>query len=126
MSRPRGTDSDRTVRRTVDVAAAFATHEHPTRPAVRPVRELVPLDAVPALTRHRSEVPWSDLGALATEVLLRVNGRTSAMEIVRGNQASPRDCASALASLALRGFVRLLPPSRDDGSIPLDIDLSMV
>ena len=123
VSRPRATDSDRTVRRHIDVDAAFDAEENPTRPAVR---ELVPLDAVPILVQRRSDAPSGDLSTLATQLLRRVDGRARAMEIVTGNTRNPRECASELAVLARRGFVRLLPTIPDDGGIPLEIDLSML
>ncbi|HEX3343793.1 MAG TPA: hypothetical protein VHS09_04435 [Polyangiaceae bacterium] len=123
MSRPRATDHDRTVRRSIDVAAAFGSDEHPTRPAVSP---LVPLDAVPVLAGSRTEVPWEDLSALATQLLRRVDGRARAMEIVTGNAGNPRECASELAALARRGLLRLLPGIPDEVGIPLEIDLSML
>jgi hypothetical protein len=100
-------DAD-TARRHIDVAAAFAATESPTSP----VRELVPLDAVPVLTVERTALPWDDLGQLATQLLLRVDGRTSAMDIVTGSAFAPRECATELAALMRRGLVRLLPVPR--------------
>jgi hypothetical protein len=94
------------VRRYIDVAAAFAATESPTRPAVR---ELVPLDAVPVLALQRADLPWDELGELATQLLLRIDGRSSAMEIVTGHAFAPRECASELAALTRRGLLRLLP-----------------
>jgi hypothetical protein len=123
VSRRRATDQDRTVPRRIDIAAAFGAEERPTRPAVR---ELVPLDAVPVLAYQRADVPWDDLSALATQLLLRVDGRARAMEIVTGNTGNPGECASELAALARRGVLRLLPPVPDDGSFPLEIDLTML
>ncbi|HEY3820242.1 MAG TPA: hypothetical protein VGL81_23920 [Polyangiaceae bacterium] len=123
MSRPRSTDSDRTVRRRIDIAAAFEAEERPTRAAVR---ELVPLDAVPVLADRRAEDPRNDLSALATQLLGRVDGRARAMEIVTGNSGSPRECASELAALARRGILRLLPAIPADEAIPLEIDLTML
>jgi hypothetical protein len=123
VSRPRATDHDRTVRRRIDVAAAFGAEERPTRPAVR---MLVPLDAVPVLAHQRADVPWDDLSALATQLLLRVDGRARAMEIVTGNAGDPGECASELAALARRGLVRLLAPIPDDGLLPLEIDLTLL
>lgn len=120
MSRPRTTDSDRTVRRHIDVAAAFEAEERPTRPAVR---ALVPLDAVPVLADRRSDAGLSDL---ALQLLRRVDGRARAMEIVTGNTGTPGQCASELASLARLGFVRLLPPILDDSTLPLEVDLSLL
>jgi hypothetical protein len=128
VSRPRATDTDRTVRRRIDIAAAFGAEEHPTRPAVQmpAVRMLVPLDAVPVLAHQRADVPWDDLSELATQLLLRVDGRARAMEIVTGNTGNPGECASELAALARRGLLRLLSPIPDDGSLPLEIDLTML
>ena len=104
--------------------AAFAAEENPTRPAVR---ELVPLDAVPVLARSAAELPWAELGELAAQLLLRVDGRTRAMQLVTGNAGTPRECARELAVLARRGLVRLLSPATDaaDG-MPLEIDLTML
>jgi hypothetical protein len=123
VSRPRATDSDRTVRRHVDIAAAFDAEERPTRPAVR---ELIPLDAVPVLALGRSDVRWRDVSELATQLLLRIDGSARAMEIVTGNTGTPRECASELAALARRGLVRLRPPIPEDNALPLEIDLTML
>jgi hypothetical protein len=123
VSRPRGTDNDRTVRRSIDIAAAFDAEERPTRPAVR---ELVPLDAVPILAHQRSDIPWADLSELATQLLLRIDGHSRAMEIVTGNTGTPGACASELAVLARLGLVRLLSTVVDDGELPLEIDLTML
>jgi len=110
------------VPRRIDIAAAFGAEERPTRPAVR---ELVPLDAVPVLAYQRADVPWDDLSALATQLLLRVDGgpRDGDRD---GNTGNPGECASELAALARRGVLRLLPPVPDDGSFPLEIDLTML
>lgn len=121
MSRPRATDIDRTVRRRIDVAAAFGAEERPTRPAVR---ALVPLDAVPVLAFPRSEIPWDELSELATQLLLRIDGRARAMQIVTGNTESPGACASELAALARSGIVRLASAIPDDGVVPIEIDLT--
>jgi hypothetical protein len=48
------------------------------------------------------------------------------MEIVTGNKGNPGECASELAALARRGLLRLLSPIPDDGSLPLEIDLTML
>lgn len=122
VSRPRATDSDRTVRRRIDIAAAFEEKEHPTRPAVR---ELVPLDAVLVLACGRSELPWNDLSALARQLLLRVDGHARAMSIVTSDAWTPAACAAELAALARRGLVRLRSPVSDD-AVPLGIDLSLL
>jgi hypothetical protein len=125
VARLRSTDTDRTVRRSIDVKAAFAENaDPPTSPAVR---ELVPLDAVPVLALGRSDLPWEELDELSAQLLLRVDGRTRAMQLVTGNKESPRDCARGLASLARRGLVRLLPPVQDGvEAVPLEIDLTML
>lgn len=123
MPRPRRTDIDRTARRNIDVAAAFATNEVPTR---RAVRELVPLDAVLVLAHDRAELPWDELNPLETQLLLRVDGHSRAMDIVNGNAVTPGECASELAGLARRGLLRLEAPIAHDGPepIPLEIDLT--
>jgi hypothetical protein len=123
VSRPRATDNDRTVRRSIDIAAAFGEEEHATRPAVR---ELVPLDAVLVLACGRSEVPWDDLSALGRHLLLRVDGRACAMSIVTNDAWTPAACSAELASLARRGFVRLRSSVSDDVAVPLEIDLTML
>jgi hypothetical protein len=125
VARKRQTDADRTVKKIVDVAAAFSVHEVPTRPAVR---ELVPLDAVPILALERSDLPWDELTELATQLLLRVDGQARAMDIVSGNAGTPGECASVLAALARRGLLRLKPPrdARADEGVPLEIDLSVL
>ncbi len=134
VNRPRDSESRKTLKRQIDVAAAFAACDRgfppvdpPTRPAVR---ELVPLDAVPVLVLERAELPWSDLGQLATELLLRVDGKASAMHLITGNAFPPSDCASELAVLARRGLVRLRSPAdveADRLSSPaLEIDLTAV
>jgi hypothetical protein len=121
VSRSRITDTDRTLRRHIDIAAAFEAAEPPSRPAVR---ELVPLDAVPVLACGRSEVPWEDLSTLGRQLLLRVDGRARAMSIVTGNARTPRACASELAALARRGLLRLRSTASDDVALPLEIDLT--
>ena len=110
-----------TVRRRVDVSITFA-EETPTRPVVP---ALVPLDAVPALAVARAEVPWDDLGSLATQLLLRVDGMACAMAIVTGAGATPREAARELATMVARGLLRLVSPSQDEPS-PLELDLSLV
>jgi hypothetical protein len=105
----------------IDVARAFGD-ELPTAPG-SPSSEVlailgvtddgprtaasVPLDALPALVVAAENVPWSELGALETEVLQRVDGSQSAMAIVTGLGAAPADGARALAALVCRGLVRL-------------------
>jgi hypothetical protein len=112
------------MRRRIDVAAAFGETEKPTRPAVH---ELVPLDAVPVLAVQRADLPWEELGELATQLLLRIDGRASAMEIVTGHAFAPRECATELAALARRGLLRLLPvvapatKGREDEWLEIDL-----
>jgi hypothetical protein len=118
-------DIGRTVRRRVDVASAFAD-EVPTAPASQTrsrrapgdgAEELdlvgisVPLDARPELAVADTDVPWRDLGLLATEVLLRVDGAKTTMSIVTGLSAPPSDGVRALARLVGRGIVRLVSPA---------------
>jgi hypothetical protein len=125
VGRKRATDTDRTVRRKIDVAAAFAGDDDPpTSPAVR---ELVPLDAVPVLALGRGDLPWGELDELSAQLLLRVDGKTRAMQLVTGNARTPGECARELAALARRGLLRLLPPVQEgpDG-VPLEIDLTML
>jgi hypothetical protein len=123
VARDRTTDTDQTVKRRIDVKEAFAAEEKPTRPAVR---ALVPLDAVPVLALQRAEVPWSEIGELAAQLLERVDGRTCAMQLVTGNAGSPGECASELAALARRGLVRLLPSVTGPEAVPVEIDLTML
>jgi hypothetical protein len=106
----------------IDVAAAFEHNEVPTRPAVR---EMVPLDAVLVATHRPAEVPWDELSELETQLLLRVEGRVRAMDIVNGNAVTPRECASELAALARRGLLRLEPLVPFEGD-PLEMDLTSV
>jgi hypothetical protein len=73
-----------------------------------PVPSLVPLDAVPVLAVPRTEVPWDDLEHLATQLLLRLDGRSCTMAIVTGIGATPRDGVRELAGLVSRGLVRLM------------------
>jgi hypothetical protein len=116
----------RTVERKIDVAKAFRD-ENPTTPAVpfacsrassadlkrrldEEVQVLVPLDQLPQLAIADTELPWPDLGSLATELLLRINGARTTMSIVTGLSAAPNEGVRELASLVCRGFVRLRPP----------------
>jgi hypothetical protein len=143
-----------TERRHVDIAAAFAD-EKPTAPrhqearalAQRPeatgrprrraaardpdgscVAALVPLDVVPVLAVPRTEIPWDDLGKLATQLLLRLDGTSHTMAIVTGICATPNEGVRELAALVRRGLVRLeTPPAAiDSHGSPLDLDLSQV
>ena len=123
MGRNRGTEVDRTVKRVVDVAEAFGTGEEPpTSPAVH---ALVPLDAIPALAVPRTGMPWADLGKLATQLLLRIDGTTTAMTVVRVDIATPTEAARELARLTAAGLVRLITPVVPDPE-PLELDLSTV
>jgi hypothetical protein len=121
MARKRGTDGDRTVKRKVDVAAAFDVDESAGKAAPRAV---VPLDAIPVLARTRAEMPWDHLDQLATQMLLRVDGQARAMDILDGNAGTPAECLQVLADLARRGLVHILAPGAGDGAVPLEIDLS--
>jgi hypothetical protein len=110
-----------TVEREIDVERAFAEEQAPasaaTAPEVSPPRTsgrrdhtvhvLVPLDAVPEVVTADTEVPWSELEPLGTEVLMRIDGSKNAMSIVTGLSAPPSEGVRALASLICRGIVRL-------------------
>ncbi len=121
MARDPSSDIHRTLKRSVDVAAPFGD-EIPTSPAVH---ALVPLDAVPALAVPRSGLPWDDLGKLATELLLRVDGTTTVMSVVRIDIATPMEAARELARLAAAGLVRLVAPAALDApSVDLELDLN--
>jgi hypothetical protein len=140
MARVRGKETDRTVRRRVDVARAFdeTEEESPTKPTAinldllresgahrvptgaESVEPLVPLDAVPVLNVPRTSVPWADLGDLATQLMLRVDGATCTMRIVTGTCATPNEGARELGCLARRGLVRLVLPSEDDDATDSD------
>jgi hypothetical protein len=137
MARVRGGEIDRTVRRRVDVARAFdeTEEETPTKPTVidvallreggapplalgdESVYPLVPLDAVPVLAVPRTSIPWADLGDLATQLMLRVDGETCTMRLVTGTLATPNEGARELGVLARRGLVRLLLSSEDADSM---------
>ncbi len=107
----------------MDLSAAFG-EELPTSPAVHP---LVPLDAVPALAVPRSGLPWADLGKLATQLLMRVDGTTTVMGVVRVDTATPMEAARELGHLAAIGLVRLLSPVREEAPrVDLELDLSVV
>jgi hypothetical protein len=121
MGRDRSTDIDRTVRRQIDVSEAFAD-ESPTSPAVHP---LAPLDAVPALAVPRAGMPWDDLGKLATQLLLRIDGTSEVMSVVRVDTATPMEAARELAHLAAMGLVRLVSPVMVE-TPELDLDLSIL
>ena len=121
MGRDRSTDIDRTVKRQVDVSQAFAD-EPATSPAVH---ALVPLDAIPALAVPRAGLPWSDLGKLATQLLLRIDGTMTTMSVVRVDMATPTEAARELARLAARGLVRLVPLVVPQAE-PLELDLSLM
>jgi hypothetical protein len=113
-------DMGRTVVRHVDVAQAFH-EEHPTTPAAEHhfglaavvdvsdegVHVSIPLDSQPVLAVADTDVPWRDLGLLATELLLRIDGTKSTMAVVTGLSASPNDGVRALAHLVNLGLVRL-------------------
>ena len=123
MGRDRVTEVDRTVKRYVDGADRFgASEEPPTSPAVH---ALVPLDAVPALAVPRTGMPWADLGKLATQLLLRIDGTATAMTVIRVDIATPTEAARELARLTAAGLVRLITPIVPDPE-PLELDLSLV
>jgi hypothetical protein len=124
VTKNRLSEALRTVKRRVDVAKAFAdtAHDPPTRPAVQ---ALVPLDAVPVLAIARTQVQWDELGAVARELLLHVDGRRTAMSLVSVGSATPREYARELAVLARLGIVRLASSYQDE-VVPLEIDLSML
>jgi hypothetical protein len=84
---------------------------------------LAPLDAVPVLAVPREEVPWRELGDLSTQLLLRVDGATCAMDLVTGTDVVPVEGARELASLASRGLLRLEPP-RERATTELDLDIA--
>jgi hypothetical protein len=94
---------------------------------------MVPLDAVPVLAVPRNEVPWDDFGPLATQLLLRLDGRSCTMAIVTGIGVPPRDGVRALAGLVSRGLVRLTteaeaqaPEIEVGAPCELDLDMSVV
>jgi hypothetical protein len=74
----------------------------------------VPLDAVPVLAVPTREVPWKELGQLARQLLLHVDGAASTMSIVTATAAPPNVGARELARLASRGLLRW-PATRDTG-----------
>jgi hypothetical protein len=95
-------------------------------PAESPsVPSLVPLDAVPVLAVPRTSVPWDDLGALATQLLLRLDGASCTMAIVTAVSATPKEGARELASLVSRGLVRLATQAEVHPS-ELELDMSVV
>jgi hypothetical protein len=84
VGRARSTDRDKTTKRQIDVAKAFADADGSA------------FDTVPVLVVRRADVPWSELGELATKLLLRVDGTTTTKQIatVAGVIAPPkRVCA---------------------------------
>jgi hypothetical protein len=121
VGRDRSTDIDHTVRKYVDVGEAFG-EETPTSPSVP---GLVPLDAVPALAVPRAGLPWDDLGKLATQLLLRIDGMKTAMSVVHVDMATPTEAARELARLTAAGLVRLVVPVAPEVQ-PLELDLSLV
>ncbi len=106
-----------------DVRALSAWPEAQGVRAGEEVQALVPLDIVPVLAVARAEVPWSDLGELAQQLLRRVDGATSTMTIVTGTTATPSEGARELAALTRRGLLRLLlPASEQEPVLQLDLD----
>ena len=117
MGRPRSTDNDKTAKRRIDVAAAFAEAEAKPGPGALSRA----FETVPVLMLPRGEVPWGELGELATNLLLRVDGRTSTRDIATasGTIAAPEECAREMAALAQRGILELKSPPAagpDDGA----------
>ncbi len=98
--------ADRTVKRKIDVERAFREAEEPTAPGVVTT---VPLDAVPLLARAREELPLSQLGRVAAQILDDIDGNRDAMSLATLRDVPPVKCARELASLIARGFVRLAP-----------------
>jgi hypothetical protein len=102
----------------------------PAEASQSPVPSLVPLDAVPVLAVPREEVPWDDLGPLATQLLVRLDGCACTMAIVTGIGVPPRDGVRALAGLVSRGLVRLMTqadaqaPELEVGA-PCELELDM-
>jgi hypothetical protein len=70
------------------------------------VMGIIPLDVVPILAVAGSDVPWKELGELATRLLKRIDGRTDAMSLVMGAGAAPSEGIRELAVLVDRGLVR--------------------
>ena len=124
MNTTRTAEAARTVRRHVDIEKAFAptANESPTRPAVQ---ALVPLDAVLVLAVPRAQLQWDELGDIARELLLRVDGRRTAMSLVSVGSATPNEYVRELGQLVRRGIVHLAPGYCDEAS-PLEIDLAHV
>jgi hypothetical protein len=121
VGRDRSTDRDKTAKRQIDVAAAFAAAEGTAA-----------FDAVPVLVMPRADVPWSELGELATKLLLRVDGSASARDIATaaGTIAPPGERAREMAALAQRGILELRSKGDagpdEGGELELDIDLSQL
>jgi hypothetical protein len=118
MGRPRPTDSAKTVRRRIDVAAAFAATEGS------------PLDTIPRLGTPRTEIPWGELGDLATKLLLRVDGTasTGAIGTAMMTLATPKECAREFVALSKRGIVKLVASGNEgesDGGEELEIDIDL-
>jgi len=96
--------------------APFEEDELPTTRTVRRqavaddrstlVPAAVPLDAIPFLAVPTRQVPWKELGHLARQLLLRVDGGTSMMAILMSTAASPTLGAQELGRLASRGLLR--------------------
>jgi hypothetical protein len=108
------------------LAAEGKAHTSGVYPAESPhVASLVPLDAVPVLAVPRTEVPWDDLGALATQLLLRLDGCSCTMAIVTGGAATPKEGVRELAALVSRGLVRLATRAEEHPS-ELELDMSVV
>jgi hypothetical protein len=122
----------------VDVVAGEAEYDsqEPSSDSVRdsqPVPSMVPLDVVPVLAVPRADVPWTSLGELATQLLLRVDGCSQTMSIVTGMAVPPNEGARELAALVRQGLLRLeAPPGAsppepsEETASELELDLSVV
>jgi hypothetical protein len=105
------------------LAAEGKAHTSGVYPAELPaVPPLVPLDAVPVLAVARTSVPWDELGVLATQLLLRLDGSSCTMAIVTAVAATPKEGVRELASLVSRGLVRL---STQAEGLPTELELDM-
>jgi hypothetical protein len=98
--------ADRTVKRKIDVERAFRDAEEPTRPTVVTT---VPLDAIPVLALPREELPLSQLGRVTAQILDDIDGNRDAMSLATLRALLPSKCVRELASLVVRGWVRLAP-----------------
>jgi hypothetical protein len=107
------------------LAAEEKAHTSGVYPAGPPVPSLVPLDAVPVLAVPRTSVPWDELGVLATQLLLRLDGSSCTMAIVTAVAATPKEGVRELASLVSRGLVRLSTQAEEHPT-ELELDMAVV